>query len=67
MWLVPIVPQYPWAKTGVAMLLAVLNLAVTFITDGITYAEAVNLALAGLGVLSIAAMPARSLGVPAPR
>ncbi|MFI6162228.1 hypothetical protein ACIA59_20080 [Micromonospora haikouensis] len=60
-WLVPIVPQYPWTKTGIAMLLAVLNLAVTLISDGITLAEAVNLALAGLGILGIAAAPARSL------
>ncbi|MFG3709227.1 hypothetical protein ACGF7U_31475 [Micromonospora sp. NPDC047670] len=60
-WLVPIVPQWPWVKTGIAMLLAVLNLAVTLITDGITFAEAVNLALAGLGVLGIAAAPAHSL------
>lgn len=60
-WLVPVIPQYPWAKTGVAVLLAMLNLAVTVITDGITFAEFVNLALAGLGVLGVAAAPARSL------
>lgn len=65
-WLVPIVPQWPWAKTGIAALLAVLNLAVTLIDGGISGAEWVNLALAGLGVLGIAAAPATSTTSPAP-
>lgn len=61
-WLVPIVPQWPWSKTGLAALLAVLNLSVTVIDGGISGAEWVNLALAGLGVLGISAAPATSTG-----
>lgn len=61
-WLVPNLPQHPAIKTGLAALLAVLNLAVTLITDGITAAEGVNLALAALGVLGVGLSPARPTG-----
>lgn len=59
-WLVPNLPQHPGIKTALAALLAVLNLAVTFIDGGISTAEWVNLALAALGVLGVGFAPARS-------
>ena len=67
-WLVPTLPQHPGIKTALAALLAVLNLAVTFIDGGITGAEGVNLGLAALGVLGVGVAPARSAGqrMPAP-
>ncbi len=61
-WLVPTLPQHPGTKTALAALLAVLNLAVTLITDGLTGAEIVNLALAALGVLGVGVAPTRSVG-----
>ena len=56
-YLVPNVPQWPWLKTTVAAVLAVLNLATTLITNGLSWAEVVNLILAGLGVLAVYAVP----------
>jgi hypothetical protein len=61
-WLVPNLPQWPWVKTTLMVILAVLNLAVSMISGGISPQEWVNLALAGLGVLVGAAAPARSAG-----
>lgn len=62
-WLVPTVPQWPWMKTAIAMLLASLSLAVSLITDGVTAAEAVNLVLAALAVLAVGMVP-QPLSVP---
>ncbi len=56
-YLVPNVPQWPGLKTTIAVVLAVLNLATTLITDGLSYAEIVNLVLAGLGVIAVYAVP----------
>lgn len=56
-WLVPAVPRWPHMKTGIAMLLAVLNLLVSVITDGITGAEVVNLVLVGVGVIAVRLTP----------
>ncbi len=56
-WLVPAVPRWPHLKTGIAMLLAILNLLTTLITDGITGAEFVNLLVAGVGVVSVRLTP----------
>jgi hypothetical protein len=56
-FLVPNVPQWPGMKTGIAVVLAVLNLATTLITDGLSAAEIVNLILAGLGVIAVYAVP----------
>lgn len=61
-WLVPVIPQWPWTKTLLAGLLAALNVAVTVIDDGITVAEGINLVLAALGVLGVGAAPAVSVG-----
>lgn len=60
-WLAPNLPQHPGIKTAIAVLLAVLNLAVSTIDGGLTGAELVNLALAALGVLGVVAAPSRSV------
>lgn len=59
-YLVPVMYEWPWAKTAIAMLLAGLNLAVTIITNGITPAEWINLGVAALSVLAVAKAPAES-------
>ncbi len=56
-WLVPAFPRYPHVKAAVAVLLAVLNLLVTVITDGISPAELINLLVAGVGVLAVRFTP----------
>lgn len=56
-WLVPAFPAYPHVKTGIAVVLAVLNLLVTVITDGITGAELVNLLIAAVGVIAVRLTP----------
>lgn len=56
-WAAANVPQFTWAKTFVAVLLAVLNLLVSYITDGISTSEWLNLAVAALtaaGVYAVA-------------
>lgn len=53
----PNVPHAPVAKMIVAAVLAVLNLAATYITGGIHGYEAVNLVLAALGVFGVWAVP----------
>ncbi len=56
-WLVPAIPSVPHAKTGIAVLLAVLNLLTTVIVGGITGAELINLALAAVGVIAVRLTP----------
>lgn len=56
-WLTPTAPAWLHTKTAAAMLLAMLNLATTVITDGITGAEVIGLALAGLGVIAVRLTP----------
>jgi len=65
-FLVPNVPQWPGLKTVIAVVLAVLNLATTLITDGLSGAEMVNLLLAGLGVIAVYAVPNRPTPVSPP-
>jgi hypothetical protein len=52
-WLVPVAPNWLHAKTGIAVILAALNLAVTEIAGPVTWALLVNLAIAGLGVVAV--------------
>lgn len=61
-FLVPVVPSWPWAKTAVAVLLAALSTAAALIIGGMHGTEWVNVALAGLGALAVGAAPARSIG-----
>lgn len=63
-WLVPNLPTVGggWMKTGIAVVLAVLNVLTAVIVDGIDADDVINLVLAGLGVLLIGAAPAESDG-----
>jgi hypothetical protein len=58
-YLVPNVPRWPWSKTILAAILAVLQLATSLIIDGISSADLSALVLAALLALSGAA-PSRS-------
>lgn len=57
-YLVPQLPQFPQAKTGIAVVLAVLNGATALIGDGLNWQDLVNLAIAGLGVIAVGVAPA---------
>lgn len=60
-YLVPLVPSSPWIKTGVAALLAALQVAATVILDGALDANDIMLiAATALGALGIAVAPAAS-------
>ena len=59
-YLVPLTPEWPWMKTGVAVVLAVLNVLVISIVGGITQREIVELALAALTPLGVGVAPAIS-------
>lgn len=61
-WFVPNLPSSGGVKTGVAVVLAVLNAATAYIVGGLDTGEVVNLVLAGLGVLLIGVAPASSDG-----
>jgi hypothetical protein len=67
-WLVPLVPGWRGAKTGVAAVLAAANFAATALADGpITQSGWINIVLAGLGVILVGAAPAQSVGTVTPR
>lgn len=59
-YLVPLVPEYRWAKTAVAAVLAVLQVLATVILGGLDSAEWVALVLAALTVLGVGVAPAVS-------
>lgn len=59
-YLVPMHPQWQWSKTAVAVLLAVLNVAVTLIMRGWVAADWTDLILAALTALGVGAAPAQS-------
>lgn len=57
-WLTPAVTGWRHTKTGIAVVLAVLNAAAAGVTDGVwTSAELVNLAVAGVGVIAVRLTP----------
>lgn len=67
-WLTPNLPHSAGIKTAMAGLLAMLNVAATLILGGLSGAEAVNIVLAGVGVLAVAVAPSKSRGEdPPPR
>lgn len=53
----PNVPHSRYTKAAIAVLTAVLTLLASFITDGLTTAELLQLAVAGLGALGVYAVP----------
>lgn len=59
-YLVPLAPQYRWAKTAVAAVLATLQALTTVIVGGIESNEWIVLVLAALTTIGVAAAPARS-------
>lgn len=59
-YLVPLTVEWPWMKTGVAVVLAVLNVLVISIVGGITSREIVELVLAALTPLGVGFAPAVS-------
>lgn len=59
-YLVPLVPEYRWAKTAVAAVLAVLQVLATVILGGLDSAEWIALVLAALTVFGVGAAPAVS-------
>lgn len=59
-YVVPLTPQYRWAKTAVAVVLSVLQVLATVIIGGLDSAEWIALALAALTVLGVGAAPAVS-------
>ncbi|MFY1673433.1 hypothetical protein ACN27G_26285 [Plantactinospora sp. WMMB334] len=59
-YLVPLTPQYRWAKTGVAVVLSVLQVLATVILGGLDSNEWIALLLAALTVLGVGAAPAVS-------
>jgi len=59
-FLVPLVPQYRWAKTGVAAVLAVLQVLTTVILGGLDSNEWIAVVLAALTVLGVGVAPAVS-------
>lgn len=61
-WYVPLLPTAPGVKTGIAIVLAVLNAATAYVAGGLDQGEVVNLVIAALGVILIGVAPARSDG-----
>lgn len=59
-YLVPLAPEYPWAKTAVAVLLAVLQALATVVLGGLDANETLVLVLAGLTALGVGVAPAVS-------
>ncbi|MFY1686509.1 hypothetical protein [Plantactinospora sp. WMMB782] len=59
-YLVPLVPEYRWAKTAVAAVLAVLQVLATVILGGLDSNEWIALLLAALTVLGVGVTPAVS-------
>jgi len=59
-YLVPLTPQYRWAKTAVAVALSVLQVLATVILGGLDSNEWIALLLAALTVLGVGAAPAVS-------
>ena len=61
-WFVPNLPSSAGIKTGVAVVLAVLNAATAYLVGGVDAGELINLVIAGAGVLLIGVAPAQSAG-----
>lgn len=59
-YLVPLAPQYRWAKTGLAVVLAVLQVLATVILGGLDPGEWMALAIAAATVLGVGSAPAVS-------
>jgi hypothetical protein len=58
-YIVPML-HYPWAKTGIALVLAVLNILTTAIVGGLNTGDVTGMVLAALTALGVAGAPATS-------
>lgn len=58
-YIVPML-HYTWAKTGIAVVLAVLNILVTAIVGGLDSGDLTGIVLAALTALGVASAPAAS-------
>jgi hypothetical protein len=56
-WIAANVPTFTWAKTAVAVVLGVLSLLTSYVTDGISGAEWLNLALVALTAAGVYVVP----------
>lgn len=61
---VPLHPTWPWSKTFIAVLLAVLNVALTLILSGWVSSDWTALILAALTAVGVGSAPAQSLPTP---
>lgn len=63
-WYVPNLPAAgaKGVKTGVNILLAVLNASLAYLVGGLDMGEIVNLVIVGLGVIVVGVVPAESIG-----
>lgn len=59
-WLVPLHPSWPWAKTAIGVVLAVLNALATVVLGGVDGSEIIGLALTALTALGVTVAPAAS-------
>jgi hypothetical protein len=59
-YIVPVIPEAPWAKTFAAIVLLLLQTLVTVIGDGINSADVLMLAFTLAGALGIQIAPATS-------
>jgi hypothetical protein len=63
-WLVPVVPEWPWSKTVLGAALATLNAVATVIVNGWHSGSATETLLAGLTILLVRYLPAMSTVTP---
>lgn len=59
-YLIPLAPQYRWAKTALATVMAALQVLVTVILGGLDGAEWIAMVIAAVTVLSVGGAPAVS-------
>jgi hypothetical protein len=63
-WLVPVVPEWPWSKSVLGGVLALLNVVATLIVGGWHSGSATEGILAGLTILLVRFLPATSTVTP---
>jgi hypothetical protein len=64
-WVVPLHPSWPWAKTVIGVVLAVLNALATLVLGGLNGSEIIGLALVALAALGVTVAPSTSTVKPA--
>jgi hypothetical protein len=59
-WIVPVIPQWRWAKTAIGLVLTGLNVILTFVVDGWQTTDLVPCILAVVTALAVTFTPAVS-------